>query len=299
MTRVRAAIIGATAVGAGAVFGTGALLRRQAAIARRRIGKPLGEIAPDADRVWRRRFDAPPLDLLMLGDSIAAGLGAHRRKDTLGARVAKGLASRLERPVRLRTAAVVGSESSALSRQLDGLDPDYRADVAVIVVGGNDVTHRVPHQVAVAHLTDAIRRLRARGTAVVVGTCPDLGALRPVPQPLRSLSSRISRRLARAQAAAAAAAGARPVSLRRAVGAEFLADPHGMFSLDRFHPSALGYRRTAAALVPAILAQLEADAGSPAGAPESVRDASRENSAAAAAQRRRARGGRLRSSPRP
>ncbi|WP_327040665.1 SGNH/GDSL hydrolase family protein [Microbacterium sp. Root53] len=345
MTRVRAAIIGATAVGAGAVFGTGALLRRQAAIARRRIGKPLGEIAPDADRVWRRRFDAPPLDLLMLGDSIAAGLGAHRRKDTLGARVAKGLASRLERPVRLRTAAVVGSESSALARQLDGLDPDYRADVAVIVVGGNDVTHRVPHQVAVAHLTDAIRRLRARGTAVVVGTCPDLGALRPVPQPLRSLSSRISRRLARAQAAAAAAAGARPVSLRRAVGAEFLADPQGCSastgstrarwatgarprrSSRRSSPSSRptppqwnrrrptpdtsrsdpvrARRAWSEATHPARSA---ADGSvsdhprsprAPEGAPESVRDASRENSAAAAAQRRRARGGRLRSSPRP
>lgn len=260
VTRVATAIIGATATAAGAAIGARALLRRQAAIARRRIGKPLGETPPDADRLWRRRFDDRPLELLMLGDSIAAGLGAHRRKDTLGARVAKGVAAHLERPVRLRTAAVVGSESSALASQLDALGPDYRADVAVIVVGGNDVTHRVPTSVAVAHLTDAIRRLRARGTAVVVGTCPDLGALRPVPQPLRTLSSRLSRQLANAQTAAAEAAGARPVSLRHTVGPDFVADPHGMFSLDRFHPSALGYRRTAAALIPAILAQLEAEA---------------------------------------
>lgn len=253
-----AAIIGATAVGgAGAVvLGGRALLHRQAAIARRRIGKPLGEQALDADRVWRKRYDGPPLELLLLGDSIAVGLGAERRKDTLGARVAKGVARALKRPVRLRTAAVVGSESSALARQLDGLEPEYRADVAVIVVGGNDVTHRVPISTAVAHLTAAIGRLRAAGTAVVVGTCPDLGAIRPVPQPLRALGSRVSRRLANAQAAAAEAAGARPVSLRRTVGAVFVSHPHEMFSLDRFHPSALGYRRTAEALVPAILDQL-------------------------------------------
>ena len=30
-----------------------------------------------------------------------------------------------------------------------------------------------------------------------------------------------------------------------------------MFSVDRFHPSALGYRRTADALLPAVLAALE------------------------------------------
>ncbi|WP_345752615.1 SGNH/GDSL hydrolase family protein [Microbacterium rhizophilus] len=261
MGRIRGAIIGATAVGgAGAVLAGGrALLHRQAAIARRRIGNPLGEVAHDADRVWRKRLEGRPVELLVLGDSIAAGLGAERRKETLGARIAKGVAARLNRPVRLRTAAVVGSESSALERQLDGLAPGYRADLAVIVVGGNDITHRVPVSVSVAHLTDAIRRLRADGTAVVVGTCPDLGALRPVPQPLRTLGSRMSRRLANAQAAAAGAAGARAVSLRRAVGPVFISDPHGMFSLDRFHPSALGYRRTADALIPAVIEELEED----------------------------------------
>ncbi|PZU41452.1 MAG: GDSL family lipase [Microbacterium sp.] len=234
-------------------FAVRSLLARQAAIARRRIGKPLGEIAVDADRVWRRRLEGRPLELLLLGDSIAAGLGAERRKDTLGARLAKGLARRLHRPVRLRTAAVVGSESSALAVQLESLDDGYAPDAAVIVVGGNDVTHRVPVRESVAHLRAAIEQLHARGAAVVVGTCPDLGALRPVPQPLRALVSRLSRQLAAAQTASARHAGARAVSLRAAVGPFFVLQPDEMFSLDRFHPSALGYRRTADALLPALV----------------------------------------------
>ena len=83
----------ASVVGAGvAVWGAWVLLQRQAAIARRRIGKPLGEEALDADRVWRRGYDAPPIELLIVGDSIAAGLGAEHRKETLGGRLAKGLA---------------------------------------------------------------------------------------------------------------------------------------------------------------------------------------------------------------
>lgn len=253
------AVLASTAlIAAAGVVASRAVLIRQAAIARRRIGKPLGETAVDADRVWRRRLDGDPVELLLLGDSIAAGLGAERRKDTLGARLAKGVARAVGRPVRLSTAAVVGSESSALAGQLDGIPADVHHDVAVIIVGGNDVTHRVPVAIAVGHLREAIDRLRARGTDVVVGTCPDLGALRPVPQPLRALGSRLSRQLASAQAAAARESGARAVSLRRAVGPFFISQPDEMFSLDRFHPSALGYRRTADALLPALVDALSA-----------------------------------------
>jgi lysophospholipase L1-like esterase len=247
-----------TALGAGGVAIVAVLLAaraglaHQAALARRRIGKPLGEDAIAADRVWRAALGGPPLELLMVGDSIAAGLGAKHRKETLGARVAKETARRLERSVRLRTAAVVGSESSDLAGQLDALPSDYRADVAVIIVGGNDVTHRVPIAESVAHLEAAVRRLRERGAGVVVGTCPDLRALRAVPQPLRSLAARMSWQLANAQHDAAVREGAVPVSLRRAVGSLFIERPDEMFSVDRFHPSALGYRRTAEALAPAV-----------------------------------------------
>ena len=84
-----------TLVGVGAaVVGARALLHRQAAIARRRLGKPRGEQAIDADRVWRRSYDGDPVELLMVGDSIAAGLGAEPRKDTLGGRLAKSSVTR-------------------------------------------------------------------------------------------------------------------------------------------------------------------------------------------------------------
>ncbi len=247
--------VGSVALASVTAGGARELLRRQAALARRAIGKPLGEEAPDADRVWKKSY-GEPLDLLLLGDSIAAGLGAERRKDTLGARLARGLARHLHRSVRLQTAAVVGSESSALAAQLDALPDAYAPDVAVIVVGGNDVTHRVPVATSVRHLEEAIGRLRERGAEVVVGTCPDLGALKPVPQPLRTLGSRMSRQLAAAQAQAAVRNGAHAVSLAHVVGPFFITNPDEMFSLDRFHPSALGYKRTAKALLPSVLTAL-------------------------------------------
>ncbi|QMU97584.1 SGNH/GDSL hydrolase family protein [Microbacterium esteraromaticum] len=255
MNRLRpVALLVAVLVAAGLGIRLG--LARQAAIARRRIGKPLGEDALDAERTWRRKLPGEPVRLLMAGDSLAAGLGATKPKETLGGRLARALAAQIAAPVVLRSVAVVGSESSDLAAQLDTLTPDDRIDVAVIVVGGNDVTHRVPVVDAARHLTDAVARLHKRGARVVVGTCPDLGALRPVPQPLRGLASRLSRRLADAQAEAAERTGAAHVSLRRTVGPLFFDEPEQMFSLDRFHPSALGYRRTADALLPAVVAAL-------------------------------------------
>ncbi len=250
--------IGAGALGAiagSAAYGAKEILTRQAAVARSRIGDPLGHVAPSADKVYKKRY-GESIDLVLLGDSIAAGLGADHPKHTLGGGLARRVAKRTGRSVRLRTAAVVGSESSVLAIQIEGLPPTYRPDVAVIVVGGNDVTHRVPTADSIRHLGEAITALQERGAEVVVGTCPDLGALRQVPQPLRALGSRASRQLAAAQREAALRHGARSVSLAHVVGPFFITNPDEMFSLDRFHPSTHGYKRTAKAMLPSVLAAL-------------------------------------------
>lgn len=254
-----AAIVGgalAAAVG-GATYGGRELLHRQADAARAVMGKPHGEKAPKADKVYRKRF-GDPLDLVMLGDSLAAGLGADLPGETLGARLAKGLAKKVKRSVRLRTVAKVGNHSEELARQIGRLPEDYRPDVAVIVVGGNDITHRKPLAESIAHLEDAIGQLQDRGAAVVVGTCPDLGMLRAVRQPLRTLGSIASKQLATAQREAALRLGAHVVVLAQVAGPFFISHPEEMFSIDQFHPSSLGYRRTAKAMLPSLLAALGA-----------------------------------------
>ena len=231
------------------------LVRHQAAAARQVIGKPLGEEALAADGVYKKKY-GHRLDLLLLGDSIAAGLGAQSPEHTLGAQLAKRLARRARRTVRLHTAAIVGSETSMLRTQLAGLPAGYRADVAVIVVGGNDVTHRIRVSMSQRHLAEAIAALREHGTAVVVGTCPDLGALTSIPQPLRAVARRASRQLAAAQRDTATELGAHAVSLADVVGPFFVAQPDQMFAVDRFHPSDAGYRRTAKALLPSVTSAL-------------------------------------------
>src|SRR6201747_2944920 len=100
------------ALAGGAALGSRDLLRRQAATARDLIGKPLGEQALAADRTWKKKY-GDRIDLLVLGDSIAAGLGADEARQTLGARLARKLAKRTGRAVRLHTAATVRAESRA------------------------------------------------------------------------------------------------------------------------------------------------------------------------------------------
>ena len=215
-----------------------------------------------------------PVELVVLGDSSAAGLGADLPEQTPGAVVARGLSAVAGKAVRLTTVAQVGAVSADLGEQLDRVLEQVPApDIAIVMVGANDVTHRIKPAAAVRDLAKAVERLREAGCEVVVGTCPDLGTIEPVPQPLRLIARRLSRDLAAAQTVAAVEAGARSVSLGDLLGEEFRRVPHEMFSADRFHPSSAGYAAAAAAVLPSACAalgpvagrRLRAAAGRPAG----------------------------------
>jgi lysophospholipase L1-like esterase len=258
VSRTHLRVAAAAGLVAAAALSARASLRAQAAAARRTIGKPFGEHPHASDGVFKKKY-GDRLHLLLVGDSIAAGLGATDKNETLGAHLARRIAQRTRRSVALRTVAVVGSETTMLAGQLATLETAYRPDVAVIVVGGNDVIHRVPVSTSIEHLGRTIEALQELGAVVVVGTCPDLSALTAVPRPLRTLGAIASRQLAAAQFAETERRGAIPVPLARVVGPFFAAQPDKMFAEDRFHPSGAGYRRTAKALVGPIAAALGAE----------------------------------------
>jgi len=252
--QVLGGVTGALAV---VTAGSAGVLLRQAADARRII--PLAEAPPPrGDGLYGAKFGGKPVTMVVLGDSSAAGYGVHRPRETPGALLATGVSRRLNRPVRLYRLAVVGAMSSGLPYQVDAA-LEYQPDVAVILIGGNDVTHVSARDQAVRYLGDAVRRLRSTGCRVVVGTCPDIGAIQPIKPPLRWLARKWSRDLAAAQTVAVVAAGGRTVSLGNLLGPMFEADPGRMFSSDRFHPSAEGYARAAAVVLPTLLAALGED----------------------------------------
>jgi len=248
----------AAAYGGGGLSVLGAslygVLSAEARLARKAIGEP-GDDDPvlDASGWYGRGRPGPAIRVALLGDSSAAGYGVHRVEETPGARLAAGLAERADRRVYLREFAFVGAQTCHLADQIEQALPT-EPHVAVILIGANDVTHKVWPAESVRLLEAGVRRLRETAVEVVVGTCPDLGTVEPIAPPLRQVARVWSRRLAAAQSIAVVEAGGRTVSLGSILGPEFAASPSVLFGPDQFHPSAAGYASLAAVLLPSVLA---------------------------------------------
>ena len=266
MSRARVArrIATAAAYGGGGLGLVGTLavgvLLTEMRLARKMVGVSTSE-PPVCDGVYGTEFtDGPcaPLTLAFLGDSTAAGQGVHTAAETPGALVASGLAAVAERPVELVNVAVSGARSDDLERQVTVLLEERRVvpDAAVIIIGANDVTGRVPASKSVRLLVQAVRRLRAAGAEGIVGTCPDLGSVEPVYQPLRWVARRLSRQLAAAQTIGVVENGGRTISLGALLGPEFEARPKELFGPDNYHPSAEGYATASLVILPTVCAAL-------------------------------------------
>jgi lysophospholipase L1-like esterase len=224
-------LVGAAAVG---------LLLAEMRLAKRQVGNGNGSSphVPNAQGLYGIAYATPgepPLRLTMLGDSTAAGQGVHRSGQTPGALLASGLAAVAERPVELRNVANPGARSDDLDRQVALIlsEPGRLPDVCVIMIGANDVTHRISPTQSVRHLAAAVRRLRTAGAEVVA-----------------------SRQLAAAQTIGTVEQGGRTVSLGDLLGPEFAANPRELFGPDNYHPSAEGYATAAMAVLPTVCATL-------------------------------------------
>ena len=197
-----------------------------------------------------------PVDLVVLGDSSAAGVGADSAHETVGAIVASGVAALTGRRVRLTNTAVVGAESSDLERQLaNALEEVVRPDVVVIMVGGPTTSPT----------GSSARHRCGRSSRPCAGSGPSARRSSWAPARTSGPSSRSSSRCVAHEAVVARPRGGPDRGRRRGrradgvardlLGPEFDESPHEMFSKDRFHPSAAGYA-AAAALLPSVCAAL-------------------------------------------
>jgi lysophospholipase L1-like esterase len=195
------------------------------------------------------------LAFAVLGDSIAYGQGAARATDTVAARLSADLAeSGIATDVRVF--AVPGARSQNLAGQVQRALA-WTPDLALIIVGANDLTRFVAPQQAAAQLADAVRALRAAGAEVVVAPAPDLSVVPWVPAQMRTAVRAASVMLQQAQTRAALAAGARVADIGVGSAAGFAVDP-SLFSADRFHPSSAGYAVITTALAPTVRAAASA-----------------------------------------
>lgn len=185
----------------------------------------------------------PPLHLVVLGDSTAAGVGSPTVDGSLPVLVARRVAARLDRSVAVRGLGVSGARTADVSDTQVPLIAHTAPDVVVIVVGANDVTHATPPW-TLREQTDqllAAATAAAPDTPVVLAGIPLFGSADRLPLPLRWVVDAYARPLRAAQAEVALqAAGVSYVDIARDASPRFRGVPDAM-SADGYHPSPVGY----------------------------------------------------------
>lgn len=127
----------------------------------------------------------PPLRLLILGDSAAAGVGAAGQDEALSGRLVTALATRAS--VRWRLRARTGDSAGAVLRALQQPDEALHCDVALLSVGVNDAT-ALRDPAVFAQRAEAIAdwlREHAGARLIVFSGLPPMGRFPALPQPLR------------------------------------------------------------------------------------------------------------------
>ena len=232
------------------------LLVTQALITRARLPRlpePRGErfgVEP-APAAGPRPGQAPPLRLLIAGDSSAAGVGVVTQREALAGQLSARLARSCNTAVHWQLSACSGlSTAQALPwLQQHAL---LQADIAVIVTGVNDVVGQVSSRRAVLAREALANWLRnARGIAhVVFAPLPPIHYFPGLPQPLRWIAGSDARRHNRALWEWA--------SGRDDVSCVAMQMPlnRGVMASDGFHPGAPVYRYCAAMISEHIAGRL-------------------------------------------
>lgn len=204
--------------------------------------------------------DGPPLRLLLLGDSTAAGVGAEQHRDALAGQVATALTALTGRSVSWRVAARSGATVRDMRAVLLGqlTDPirQWKPDLILLSAGTNDAM-RARRPGAFRHdvegLIGDIRLRLGHDVPIVLAGLPDLGGHQGLPPhvrgPLNSYVRLLDRKFrlitARGEVLFYVPAGGPPPFAG------------GWLASDRFHPSVPGYRGWARNLAAGIATLLE------------------------------------------
>nr|WP_187671456.1 SGNH/GDSL hydrolase family protein [Pseudomonas carbonaria] len=190
--------------------------------------------AGDAHGLAAAELPGQPLDLLLLGESTVAGVGASCLDQALAGQLAAALARRLGRPVLWRALGENGITAGEACQRLLPLAQE-RFDLAVLVFGVNDTTHFT----SVADWRAALRRLighfQGQGTQVVCTAVPPLQHFHALPWLLRRLlgwrAALMDEHLRNQALESAVTYCGVAISMQR-----------DLLAIDGYHPSALGYR---------------------------------------------------------
>jgi lysophospholipase L1-like esterase len=199
----------------------------------------------------------PAVNLLLLGDSSAAGVGVHESDDGLGARLAAVLHEKSGRHVVWRAAGFNSATSAQLrDHVVPNLDPEAWTHI-VLTVGTNDAKNYHTAGRFKRDFGGLIYALRAKWPQARIVWSPivDMSLMPALPPALG--------RILEIRAGIINAKARQLCEERGAIPAPRLPipDPQAGFSTDGFHASAAGYRAWAEHLCDLLLADEPADPG--------------------------------------
>lgn len=176
-------------------------------------------------------------NLIVLGESPVAGIGASTHKSAITGQTASALASRLGRSVSWHALGLSGATAQRAARELVPQMAGKRADAVVIALGVNDVIEwrGIPRwSRSLEELIYAVRQ-QAGDCLIILTGVPPMQYFPALPNPLKSVLGERARLLDRAS-----------VSIAGAL--QGIIHTHSQFELSReffcedgFHPSEWGY----------------------------------------------------------
>ncbi len=180
----------------------------------------------------------PPLRLLVLGDSTAAGVGAERQDDALAGSLARELAGRWNRPIAWRAIGENGATARDLRERFIEEATAHAYDVIFLTIGANDALALRSRSAFGRDIRSVLTSLREASpeATIIMSSLPAFMRFVLLPNPLRWNLYVHSQSLE---------AQARDIIAERE-GMIMSPPPppytEGFFASDLFHPSAQGYR---------------------------------------------------------
>lgn len=191
----------------------------------------------------------PPIRLLIVGDSSAAGVGVSQQADALAGQVTQRLSK--THLVSWRLLAKSGATAASTLNSLQDVAPD-EFDVAIVSLGVNDTKNAVPLKTWLRNMQHLLSLLRSKFAVqhIYVSTLPPVGQFPLLPQPLRKVLGHRAERFT-----AALFELLEPDSAAHLVATDFTLDTTRMAS-DGFHPGPLVYAEWAETIAAEILKDL-------------------------------------------
>jgi lysophospholipase L1-like esterase len=200
---------------------------------RRRVER-LPEATGTSGRVGR---GGDLLRVVVVGDSVAAGVGVREHRHSMAGRLADLLHLRSGRPVAWEVLARSGADAGGVAALVAGSQVVAGADVVAVSVGVNDVKNLRSDGSWRTGLRDLLAEIvrAAPGARVFLLGLPPVDRLPALPRPLADLLGARGRRLDRIGGLVAAEF---PEVTRLEFTEDELAAVHEPFASDGFHPGA-------------------------------------------------------------